>query len=208
MRKKKLIEQKLNQLAQSMRLKTDTVRDAVFELSRVENSPRPRRRTMLSIAAACAVIIIAIAAIFIVRGLNSHDNTVVSYNLDSLQASFASDANPSAVPFSDLNNAELQQKLFTMNGETKVVATKIKNVAEHGTDQIIVYQDLGNGLTDFDSYLSYSPRRTDNTLYTLKNRYYNGEYYSYCYYQDSQADYYIVIISPYSDAATFYFQKM
>ncbi len=209
MRKKKLIEQKLNQLAQSIRLKTDTVRDAVYELSRAENSPKPRRRTIMSVATACAVIIIVIASIFIVRSLNNtpNDTPPASYKLDSLQSTYASEINVTAVPFSTLGNAWFQQKLFTLNGETKVVSTKIINVAEHGTDQIIVYQDLGNGLADFDSYLNYSQRSTDNKFYTIKTTYKNGEHYSYCYYKDSEIDYYIVIMSPYSDAATFYFQK-
>lgn len=210
MRKKKLIEQKLNQLARSVRLNNDTVRDAAFELSRAENSPKPRRRIFTAVAAACAVIVIVLVGFFIVRSFNNPGGTetVVSYKLSSLQTAFASNVDTSAVPFPELENVELQQKLYTDNGETKVIATRIISATERGTDEIIVYKDLGNGLTDFDSYEKFSQIQTDNAVYTLRQKYYQGEYYSHCYYKDSKSEYYIVIMSPYSDAATYYFQKI
>lgn len=210
MKKNKLIEHKLNRLADSVRLNPDTVRDAVFELNRVEYSRKSSGRRMFSaVAAVCAVILIVFVSVFIVRGFNNQDTqTIVTYKLDSLQENFITDADSSAVPFSELENAELQQKSYSQNGEIEVVATKIINVTEHGTDQIIVYQDIGSGLTDFSSYRNFSAYETDETSYTMRYEYKNGEYYSYCYYSESDVGYYIIIMSPYSDAAAFYFENV
>lgn len=208
MKKNKLIKQKLNQLAQSVRLNPNTVQDAIFELSQAQNSVKHTRRRMLpALASVCAIIIIAFISFFIIRSVNTRNNIDASYRLSSLKETSASTVDYSAVPF-EFENAYLQQKIYSHDGKIAVVATKILNVTEQGTDEIVVYQDLGNGLTDFSYYQNYSEHKTDGTIYKLRNEYKNGEYYYYCYYSDSKVNYYIVIMSPNPDAANYYFKNI
>lgn len=205
MKKNKLIEQKLNRLAESVILDPNTVNDAVLELSQRKKSSKQRRWLVPSIATVCIVVVITFLSVFLINNYNKQQSVVVPYSLNTLEQTIVTEVDYSAVPLSELGNANLQQKAYSRDGKTEVVSTQIISVTEKGTAQITVYQDRGNGLSNFISYTNYPKQETNGKIYTQNNRYQNGEYYFYIYYQSEGIDYYITIMSPYHDATTLYF---
>lgn len=212
MKKNRLIEQNLNNLAASARLNPDTVRDAAFELARAGETKRPsRRRIFGTVAAACAVIAAVIVSVVLIRAGNTPPPSNApreSYKLSVLASDWVAEPDLGAIPFSDLENAEMVQKTYSRNGEVEVVATKIINATDRGTDQIIVYEDLGGGLTDFSGYKKYAEQDFGGVIVNIVTEHKNAEYYSYCRYNEDETDYYIIIMSPLPDAAGYYFENI
>ena len=201
------IEQKLKLLAQSVRLSPDTVRDAERELSYGQVSRKPVfRRVFAGVSAACVIIAVIIVVAVLTRG-HSQPETVVPYQLNSLQAAFVAETDTQALPFSTFENALYTQKTFIRDGEVEVVGTKIIHVTEQGTNELLIYEDSGGGLQDFKGYQSYAEQEIDGVTVRLHTEYKNGEHYSYCYYEKADTDYYIIMMSPNPNAVEYYFQN-
>lgn len=212
MKKNKLIEKKLNMLAQSAHLDRDIIRDAEAELCRFEKQPAkaPFSRKKLWIAASCcAVLVISLITVFLLKNNTDKENSPSTYQLSSLISAKADGIEyDNAVPIS-VDNAELVQKTYSYadNGDVQVVATSIVSVTEHGTDKILIYEDRGSGLLDFAFFKKYPERVISGITVRFYTEYKDGEYLSYCYFSADGYDYYIVIMSPDGSAAEYYFGK-
>lgn len=208
MKKNKIIEQKLNKFAQSVILDPNTVNDAAIELSLPKKSNKLSKWLVPSLASVCIIIAITLFTMFFTPYKNAQNKVIEPYSLNSLQQTAVANIDYHAALFSQLDNAEYQQKAYTANGETKVIATEILSVTQNGTSQITVYLDIGGGLINFIDYNSYEKQNLGGQTYTSKTNYKDGEYYFYIYYNNKGLDYYITIMSPYSDAAKYYLENI
>lgn len=232
MKKSKLLQQKLNTLAGSANLDMRTIQGASQQLAQRQNKKRASIGRYLKPAFAIAsVLVIVIVAVVMYQSFigrttpntsNPHSNSSTpnkpntdsskfpsAYTLSSLKAAAVSKDNiiQQAIPLTTLQNAELRQRTYSYNNDIAVVATSIVNVTTESRDELIILQDRGCGLKDYQSYKSYAQKDIDGIALRCKEEYKNGEYYSYCYYSTAEADYYIVIMSPNSNATNYYFQQ-
>lgn len=224
MKKSKLLQQKLNTLADSANLDMRTIRGASQQLAQRQNKRTTFGRFLKPAFAAAAVLVIVVVAVIMFQSIGGRSDTdnpdpnkpapgvpsqQASYTLSSLKSAAVPKDNiiQDAIPLTTLQNAELRQKTYTYNGEIAVVATSIVNVTPQSRDELLIYQDLGGGLKDNQMYKNLPQKDLDGVTLRYKTEYKNGEYYSYCYYSAAEADYYITIMSPNPDAAVYYFKQ-
>jgi len=210
MKKNKFIENKLNAFADGLHLNPDVITDAGYEVMRlksnVEETRRPRKKAWIAAVACCASIVLSVVAALLLR--QPQTQTITPYSLSSLTSkSVETVENTSAAPFTFDNARILQKEYKATDGETRVVAANIISVTDHGTDSIVVYQDFGKGLSNYKTYKGYPEREINGVKVRVKTDYKKGEYYSYCFFEGEDCDYYITIMSPSDGALEYYFGK-
>ena len=166
---------------------------------------KPKKKSLLfvgGLAAAymAAIVIVIIGVTSLLKSFNKPSDNIpsLSYNISSLNiTSSLEKAYDDNILSFDYEKMTASYNIYSYLDETVMYSTKYKVETEFGTDTILVYADIKRGLkdyTDIKNARKYS--LSQDVLINIYEDFQNGEYYTYAFFADEIADYYIFIMSP------------
>lgn len=223
MKKDKIIESKLNQIANNMILDDNIIDDAIIEMRHTNQSKSIRQssftfrfRNLLPVAYAIIIIIV------IAMGSNLVINSLRN-NTPSPSPTISPGVTPTPPPPYDLSNLKLRAvssddlHIYTDNpilafdyeqmsaihivgldkntDQTMMIMTEYTIVGSHSTDKINLIANIGN-IYEFD-YPYNKFEHNDVTVY-YNESYIDGEYITIAYFTLDEIEYSLYIMSPIS----------
>lgn len=214
MKKDKFISEKLNNLADDVKLDSKVIEDAVTVCqNQVLARKTPfRKKLMFSLAAgAAALALIILIYPFLSSAFNTGGgHSVPSYSLNEMQQKSVPSqgltflTEKEILPFTKFkDNFNPMLPAYEYNNEISVIIFNFLIVSDYamGNSEITIYADICNNLTDFSHYKNFEGIfRTQETNFIYKETFKDGEYLTNGYFSYNGIDYYLKIVSPVQNA--------
>lgn len=219
MKKDKVIEKKLNEYADSIKLPCNIIYDAINVMKNAKTRPVMRTFSMQRFFKAAALLsVAAVVLIFALNIFNIIGNTgkieIVKYNMEDLGKkniafSAISQINENIL-FLDMENMSTSCNLFfdRTTKKTVMVSVKYNIISDSGNDEVFLIADIKNGLKEYEHFKSFRLFESEGISVYAKTYYENGEYYTNAFFSKDGIDYYIIMMSPSQGQDKFYLQKL
>ena len=202
MKKDKIIEEQLNKLVQDIQpISHRLLAPAKIEMINRAKQIKKKPRLIIGLAAVFAMVmfLVIFGVLSYFKDNQKPDNgNLQSYYINSLsiQSSTTKIDDERILSF-DYDKMSASYNSYYSSDELVMYGTKYRVVTDKGTDIILVYSDLKRGLKDYrDIKKAKQYTISKDILINQYEKYENGEFYTYAFYSDEKADYYIFIISP------------
>jgi hypothetical protein len=217
MKKDKLIQQKLNQYADGLKLSPAIIEDALVEVRRNRARPAARssHRGLLAFGAmaAAAAVILAFAIGVINNIFNENAGpggaqyALFDLGRRSIELAQIPEVNES-ISYLQLEEMSSECSLFfdRKTKEAVMVYAKYKVLGAGGADEIVLIADLRRGYKELNHFKSLSAREIGGKEVRAIQFYEDGEYHTNAYFSKEDIDYYLIVMSPWSDQGYYYLE--
>lgn len=210
MRRDKIIEDKLNKLADNMVVKQSILTPAMvlFKTKKpeiiVKTRMNYRAKSLRPMYYFAAMIILLVLSISIINVFHVEPYNLSSLNKQKTSAAKVLELNDNILLINTDNQTE-EYYIYYRDNIPMLVLIDYVVVTDNGTDKVTVYADLKGKLKDYQNYRNFPDFEGYNVNIRASEVYTDGEFYTYTYLRYKGIDYYIIIMSPNGNQAEKYY---